>query len=189
MNSSSFINQYRAAFEKHWLGFLIWGIVLLALGFIAISAATFTTVLSVIFIGTLLFVGGIVMVIDAFTFWWKKGRGFFLVLISGLIYFLIGCIFIMNPIFASESLTLLLGVFYLVIGLFRLGFCAFARIPSWGWSLFSGLISLLLGLLILSNWPESSLFIIGLFVGIDLVFIGWTYIMTSLAARATANKI
>ena len=187
MDSSAFLKQYQSAFTQHWLKFFIWGIALVILGVIAISAATMTTFLSVVFLGALLFLSGLVVMIDAFSFWWRKWQGFFLILLSGLLYFILGIMLMSNPLLASVSLTLFLGIFYLVIGTFRVINSLFTKLPNWGWGLFSGLISFILGILILSNWPQSCLFIICLFVGIDLLFIGWSYIMTSLAARSLSR--
>jgi uncharacterized membrane protein HdeD (DUF308 family) len=187
--NSSFVNLYRADLSNHWLKFFIWGMVLVILGIIAISATTMTTLISVIFLGSLLVVAGMVMVIDAFSFWWNKWSGFFFVLISGLIYLLFGMMLINNPIFATESLTLFIGIFYLVVGVFRAISVLFSRVPNWGWGFFSAVIAILLGVLILSSWPQSGLFIIGLFVGIDLFFAGLFYMMTSLAARSLTNNL
>jgi len=71
-----------------------------------------------------------------------------------------------------------------IVGFFRMAYVLSTRVPNWGWGFFSGLLALLLGVLILSSWPQSGLFVIGLFVGIDLFFVGLAYIMTSLAARS-----
>lgn len=187
MMSFQFSPEYRASFAQHWLKFFMFGLVLVVLGIIAVSATTMTTLLSVIFLGSLLLMGGIILILDALSFWWNKWSGFFLILISGLIYLGLGIIMIANPVLASASLTLFLGIFYLVIGFFRIVTIAFTRMPNWGWGMLSGLLSFVLGILILSNWPQSGLFIIGLFVGIDLFFSGLAYIMTSLAARSFAK--
>ncbi len=172
------------AFGANWGRFLVWGIALVILGIIAISATTMTTLVSVLFLGFILLIGGIVIVIDAFSFWWHIWSGFFLLLLLGILYFIVGMMMVSSPILASISLTLFLGVFYLVIGVFRIIHSLSMRIPSWGWGVFSGIIAFILGILILTSWPQSGLYIIGLFVGIDLLFIGWTYIMAAIAARS-----
>lgn len=164
------------------LKLFIWGFLMILLGIIAIAHSTMTTLISVILLGTLLLIGGIVVIVDAFTFWWSHWRGFFLVLLSGILYTAAGLALIENPIFASVSLTLLLGAFYLIVGFFRVIFSATSGMARWGWGLFSGLIAIALGILILTNMPESGLFFIGLFIGIDLIFAGWAYIMIALAA-------
>lgn len=183
-------NYYRmsyldaAAVRRYWGGFFLWGLLLLILGIVAVSATVFTTMVTMVFLGVLILLGGVVIIVDAFSFWWGKWSGFFLHLIMGVLYVIFGFMLIENPILGSISITLLLGVFYLMLGIFRIIDSLSLKVLQWGWSFFSGLIALLLGILILANWPSSSLYIIGLFVGIDLIFIGWAYMMTALYARS-----
>lgn len=179
----------RLAFGKNWGFFLVWGILLVLLGAFAITATTVTTLISVVFLGFVILISGLVVIIDSFTFWWRKGSGFFFHIIIGLLYFIVGVMLVKSPLEGSISITLILGILYTVVGIFRLISSVSLRSPRWGWSFFNGIISLLLGILILSSWPASSLFIIGLFVGIDLLFTGWTYIMASIAARSLMNNV
>lgn len=176
-----------ASFKKKWSWFIVLGILLIILGLVAIAIAGFTTLVSVIFLGITLFFVGIGICIDAFHAWWGKWKGFTLHLIIGTVYLITGILLIKHPIFASISLTLLLGSFYLVVGIFRLFHFALIRWPNWGWGFFHGLISLILGILILSSWPALSLYIIGLFVGIDLLFLGWSYMMIGISARVLGS--
>jgi len=178
-NTFGVSSQHLEAFQKNRKWFFVWGIALIVLGALAVSFATFTTLLSVIVLAGLIFASGIVIIIDAFTFWWEKWSGFFLHLIMGLLYAIVGVMLLRSPVLASISLTLLLGVLYLMLGIFRIIYSLWFRLPRWGWSFFSGLLGLLLGVLILAEWPASSLFIIGLFVGIDLIVVGWVYVMAA----------
>lgn len=183
MNSSFGMSPRNMAYIGiHWGWFFFFGLVLMVLGLVAISAATFTTMISIIFLGVLLTIGGVVILLDTFRSWWKKWGIFAFHFVLGILYIVAGYYLINSPVLGSISITLLLGVFYTIIGLFRLISTAVWKTPRWGWGFFSGLISFLLGILILNNWPESSLFIIGLFVGVDLFVAGWTYMMVSLAA-------
>ncbi len=179
-----FPDMYRSAFAKNSGWFLFWGVLLAALGIVAVGAAAFTTLLTVVVLGFLLFIGGCIMLLDTFSFWRGKAGSFFVHLVFALLYLAVGIILMNNPVEGSVSLTLIIGVFYLVAGMYRLIFNTMIQMPRWGWGFFNGLISLLLGILILSSWPQSSLFIIGLFVGIDLFFAGMFYIMASFAARS-----
>ncbi len=174
-------------FSKNWLWLVIFGIALIILGLFAISAATLTTVISVILLGVLLLIGGIIEIIDAFSFW-RRTSGFVLHIIIGILYVIAGIILIDNPILGSVSITLFLGIFYVIVGLSRLFYSLSIRMTRWGWIFLNGLIALLLGILILENWPASSLVIIGLFVGIDLVFSGWAYAMMGIAAKSFAMQ-
>jgi uncharacterized membrane protein HdeD (DUF308 family) len=175
------------AFGKNWVWFFLWGIALIILGMAAIGAATFTTLLSIVFLGFIILLSGIVIILDSFTFW-RNRKGFVLHLLMGILYIVVGLMLINSPLAGSISLTLLLGFFYLALGLFRLYYSFSLRAPRWGWNFFNGLISTLLGMFILMSWPESSLYIIGLFVGIDLLFCGWAYIMASLGAKSILPK-
>lgn len=171
-----------SAFGQNWGVFLTWGIVLAVLGFIAISAAIATTVITVVILGILLMLGGIVLLFDTFTYWRHK-PGFALHIMIGLLYLFGGIALIVHPVESSVSLTLLLGVLFLILGVIRMFFSFSLRSPQWGWGFFNGLLTFVLGILILSNWPEASLFIIGIFVGIDLLFCGLAYIVAALSVR------
>lgn len=187
-NSLRLNNEELKSLTKKWGWFLGWGMLLVLLGIVAIGAASFTTLISVIFLGLLILMGGIVITIDTFNAWWGKWLGFLLHLMIGLLYLIVGALLIRHPVSASVSLTLLLGIFYIVIGIFRLIYAASTQGPKWGWGIFSGLISLLLGVLILNSWPASALYIIGLFIGIDLLFSGWSYVMLGLSAKSWLNN-
>lgn len=174
--------------RKNWGWFLFWGISLVILGLLAIGAAGFTTLISVFFLGVLIFVSGVVIIIDSFTFWRQHWGSFFLHLVMGALYLIGGFLLLKNPLIGAVTLTLILGVMYVVLGVFRIFSTTALQLPGWGWALFSGIITLILGLLILIHWPETSLFIIGLFVGIELLFIGWAYIMLSLSAHKFSKE-
>lgn len=169
--------------NKNWGWFVGFGIALIALGIFAIGAAALTTLISVVFLGVLLIIGGVVMLIDTFKAWSGSVGSFILFFLFSLFYLIAGILLIKHPVSAAVSITLLLAIFYMVVGVFRILGSLAMRLPHWGWGLFSGIIALALGILIMAHWPASSLFIIGLFVGIDLVFNGWTYVILGLAAR------
>lgn len=176
------------AFHKNWGWFLAWGIILIVLGGFAISYSVFTTLISIIFLGVLLAASGIIIIIDTFQFWWRKWGGFFIHLITGVLYFALGITLIKLPVLSSVSLTLLLSIFYIFLGIFRIIYSLSFRLPKYGWRIFNGILALILGILILVGWPLSGQFIIGLFIGIDLLICGWVYVMAALSARTLANK-
>lgn len=173
---------------KHPGLFLLWGIIIVILGIIAISVSVFTTLVSVLFLGFLLIFGSLVMIFDTFKTWRKDHKHFILFLVFSLLYLIVGIMLVKHPLLAAVSITLILGIFYLIVGIFRIIGSIALHLPHWGWSLVSGIIALILGLLILMHWPASSLIVIGLFVGIDLLFLGWTYIILALTVRKQ-NKL
>lgn len=178
------VPAHPASIRNNWAWYFTWGIILIILGIIAMSIAAFTTMVSVIFLGAVIAVGGVILLIDTFKFWWKRWDGFLLHLLTAILYLVLGIFLMQDPVFGAMSLTFLLGIFYLVVGLVRLIYGFSLKLSTWGWSVFNGLISVVLGFLILANWPASSLFIIGLFVGIDLVIAGWVYIMLAMTASS-----
>jgi uncharacterized membrane protein HdeD (DUF308 family) len=106
-----------------------------------------------------------------------------------LLYVAGGVYMTLHPTLAAVSLTLLLGAMFITVGLLR-AIMAFQLKPAkgWWWPLVSGLVSLVLGSLILAEWPQSGLFIIGLFIAIELIFNGWSYLFIALAARAAGKE-
>lgn len=183
-----FNDEHLVIFKKNWCQFMMLGIALVILGMIAISAATFTTMLSVVLLGFIIFLSGVVIVFDTVTFWRNTLSGFLLHLIIALLYLGVGLMLVIHPAQASISLTFVLGIFYIIAGVFRVGFYSAFQGPKWGWGWLNGVVTLLLGVLILTSWPLSGLFIIGLFVGIELLFSGWTYIAAALTARSFSNN-
>ncbi|MGE3320618.1 MAG: HdeD family acid-resistance protein [Candidatus Berkiella sp.] len=177
-------NFDKQSFGKNWGWFLAWGLLLLCLGFIAIGAAALTTLLSVIFLGVLFVLGGAVLIIDSVHFWRGKGKAFFINLLMGLLYLAFGIMLIINPLVGAATLTLVLAVLFVLLGLSRVIYALAMRFPQWGWMLISGILTLTLGILVAVGWPQSSLFIIGIFVGIDLIFGGWAYIMAAIVAKS-----
>ena len=113
----------------------------------------------------------------------RNWSSFFLNLILGILNFVGGAIMIAKPEVGALSLTLLLAAFFSAGGLIRIVTALAMRPHQWGWLLLNGIVTLLLGILIGLEWPLSSLWVIGMFVGIDLVLSGWSFIALALEAR------
>jgi uncharacterized membrane protein HdeD (DUF308 family) len=177
---SSGIDEVR----KHSTWFLVIGIALVILGMIAIGYAVEMTIVSVIFLGLLLIIGGIFEVIHGFSR--RQWSGFFINLLGGVLYAVAGVVMIAIPALAAVSLTLLIAIILIVAGLFRLVVAFSTPLHHRGWLILNGAISLLLGIMIWRSWPVSGLWVIGLFIGIDMIFDGWTEIMLALTARRLA---
>jgi len=186
MKKASRIDHF--TFSKYSGWFLTWGLLLLIVGVAAVSASMLTTVISIVLVGFALIVGGCIVVLDTITFWWRHWGGFFLHLLMAALYIGAGVLLIDSPLLGSISLTLMLGIFYVVLGFFRLLYSVSLRSPQWGWSTLNALVSLLIGGLILASWPTSGLFVIGLFVGIDLMFTGLVYIFSAFGTRSIVGS-
>lgn len=168
-------------FKNNWGWFLALGILLVILGILAAGASVFTTLLSVVLLGALLVVGGIAKII--YSIWLRRWSGFIPNLLVGILYAVVGAYTLMHPAASAVALTLLIAILFLISGIFRVASSLTLQFENWGWVLFSGLISIALGAMILAEWPESGLWVLGLFIGIDLIFAGWTWIFLSLGAR------
>ncbi len=123
-----------------------------------------------------------------YSFWQRHWGGFFLHLLNGILAGVVGVILIGNPAASALFLTLMLAMFFMAAGLFRIITSLAMRFPSWGWRLFNGSITLLLGILLWAQWPLSGLWAIGMFIGVDLIFSGWASVMLALAARSLPSR-
>ncbi len=161
------------------------GFFLIILGSIALTSVFWSTMASVVLFGALLVAAGSAMVLNAF---WSAGwKGFFGELVGGILAAVVGWFIITNPILGAASLTLLLALYFSVSGLFKIASAIIYHLEHWGWLLFNGVVSLALGLLILAQWPVASLWVLGMFLAIDLMVSGWTSVMLSLALRKTCK--
>jgi uncharacterized membrane protein HdeD (DUF308 family) len=170
--------------RKAWPLFLALGVVLTVLGVLAVGTALsgIATLATIFSFGILLVVGGVAQIATSFLA--RAWRGFFLHLLVGILYLVLGGLMIEHPSEAARGLTLMIAAAFLVGGLFRIAFSLAAeRFPGWGWVLGNGIVTLIMGILIWRGWPESSVWVIGLFVGIDLFSAGGAWVLLALALR------
>lgn len=171
------------ALREHWVWFLVLGIALVVLGSIAIGwacLATITIAATWIF-GFLLLGAGIGEIIHSFTV--GKWSGTLVHLLIGLLYGVVGFMMINDPLDSAITLTKIIAIFMVVAGLFRIVASLSHRFPGWPWVLLNGGITLLLGVLIYKNLPEAGLWFIGLYLGIDMILNGWSWIALAIALR------
>lgn len=172
--------------RKNWAWLLVLGIILLALGIIALLDSVLVTTVSMLFFGWILIIAGIVEGIQ--TFRHRRSGHLFLHVLNTILSIVVGIMLLLNPLTGALVLTLLLAIYFTVAGIFRIITAASIRVPGWGWALFNGIVTLILGILIWAHWPPTGLWIIGLFIGIDLIVVGWSQIMTAIAARALPKE-
>ena len=179
------IGDLRSAMRSHWKLFLIEGVVLLILGTAAIVVPPLASVVVSIFLGWLFIVGGIVGLVA--TIAGRGAPGFWWSLVSAIIAIVAGALLIGWPVGGALSLTLVLTAFLIADGILTIFFAIEHRrqlSQRWGWLLFNGIIDLLLAAVIVWAFPGSALWILGLIVGIDLIFGGWSLIAMAFAARS-----
>lgn len=170
--------------REHRAWFSIWGLVLIVLGWIALGSSLVATLVSVIFLGWILIIGGLAAIIHGLMR--RQWQGFFLNLLAGLLYAVAGLLMVTHPAMAAVTLTLLIAMLLIVAGTFRL-FVAFSLpLHHRAWLVVNGIVAIVLGALIWSSWPVSGLWVIGLFIGIDLIFDGWIEVMLAMVAGRVA---
>jgi uncharacterized membrane protein HdeD (DUF308 family) len=169
--------------QKGWRWLLGLGILLVVLGILLILAPVVGTLAIDLLVGWFLIFGGVAQVVQAFTV--KAWRGFALALASGILYAGVGVLLVFFPLAGAQALTFLLAAFLLIEGIVRIGMALRVRPDQgWGWLLFGGIVTVILAVMIWGHWPSSALWVIGLLVGINLLFSGWSLIMLANAARA-----
>ncbi|HVT27707.1 MAG TPA: HdeD family acid-resistance protein [Lacipirellulaceae bacterium] len=173
------------ALHKQWWCFLLLGILLIVFGTVCIVDPLIGSIASVLFLGFVLLAGGITQIISSV--WAGKWSGMLLHLLMGLLYIIVGYMIIDRPGISMAVVTTFIVVFLIVAGLFRIVSSLVIRFHGWGWVLLNGLITLILGLIIQRQMPEASLWVIGLFVGIELIFNGWAWVMLSFGLRRVGS--
>jgi len=185
-SGESLLQEGLESLSDNWGWVFASGIAFVILGGIALSYSALATLASVFVLGWVLVFAGIFEAMHAFKI--PRWSGFLLELLGAILYLVVGVLMVARPETGAVSLTLLIGAFFLASGLFRIVAAATIRPSSWGWLLMNGLVTLLLGLLILVEWPASGLWVIGMFLGIDLIFNGTWLVMLALGVRKVGRE-
>lgn len=168
---------------QYWGWFLAFGIGLLVLGIAAVVRSVTATIASMLFFGWLLLLGSGIEIAQAVIV--GHWAGFFQHLLAAILFGVTGLILLTRPLISAEVLTVFMAMFFLVGGLFQLIDAIAVAFPGWGWHAADGIITFVLGLLVIAEWPASGLWVIGLFLGIDLILYGCAWIALALGLRAT----
>jgi len=169
---------------QYWGWFLAFGIGLMVLGIAAVVRAMTATIVSMLFFGWLLvFACGIEIAQAIVVGHWA---GFFHHLLAAILFGVVGVLIVSRPLLSAEVATVVVAVFFLIGGLFELVGSLWVALPGWGWQVADGLITFVLGILVLAQWPASGLWVIGLFIGIDLIFYGAAWIALAAGLRGSA---
>lgn len=174
--------------SRNWGWLLALGILFVILGTIGLGMTFTLTVASVLFFGVLMLVGGGAQLVQAFQ---DKGwKSVIWHVLIALLYIGAGIIVVRNPVGASLLLTAMLAGALVAVGVVRIIMAFQLRGDSgWVWLLLGGIVTLLLGLMIFSKWPVSGLWVIGLFVAIEMIVNGWSYVAIALAARRAGKAV
>ena len=160
------------------------GIVYLVAGLVALSSVAFAAAVTVFLVGVMMIVAGVAEVINAFQL--KSWGKFLLWMLLGALYIVAGILTFENPLLTAKLLTLMLGAFLVASGIAKiiLAFSMKAG-PPWIIVALAGVVTLLIGLVIVAQWPVGSLYILGIFLAVDLIFtgVGWISIGLGLKPR------
>jgi len=186
MTTSALVLEFNALRHK-WGWLLVLGLSMVILGTVALIIAPAATLGTVLVLGWLLVVSGVVEAIQAFRV--RKWTGIFLHLIGGVLGILVGLLIVTHPVAGALVWTLLFASFFTAIGLFRLVAAIRLKFPNWGWAAFDGAVTLVLGTLLWIDWPGSGLWFLGFAVGVSLLLRGWSYVMFAIAVRSVPMTV
>lgn len=173
--------------QASWGWLLALGIAMILLGIACVVADVTATFATVVVFGWFLLFSGIVALVHAFRV--ATWGGFLLYLLSALLRGFTGYWMIRYPTAGAVGLTLVIASFFVVGGAFRAVGSGMMRYPRWGWSLFSGIVSVVLGVMLLRQMPVSSLWFIGFAVGIDMILEGASLVSFATALRRVPESI
>jgi uncharacterized membrane protein HdeD (DUF308 family) len=174
--------QALAPLRAKWGWIVALGAVYVVAGVVALGSVVSATAATVLIVGAMMIVSGVAEVINALQV--KTWGRFLFWLALGILYIVAGFVAFENPLLTAVWLTLILGAALVASGVVRifLGFNMQHGSP-WIWVVVSGGITLLLGLIILAHWPVSSLWTLGIFLGVDLVFAGASWVGVGMGLR------
>ncbi len=174
----------KVALHAHWKFFLVQGILMIILGLVAVALPNLATLAVELFVGWLFVIGG---VLRALSVWRARALpGYWWSLLTALLALVLGLLLILRPLEGVLTLTIVLVVLFIFegIGAILIALEFRPHLRHWGWTLFSGLVDLLLAALIWGGWPSTAVWAIGLLVGINMVFFGVSLLMAAVAARS-----
>jgi len=162
--------------RKRLMGY---GILSIIFGFIGLYMSTIMTMTTILILGIFMLLVGVVFLVEAFSS--PEWQGKLLNLGLSILYIGAGAITITNPIATAVWFTLFLAVFLGMIGVLRIimAFQIKSRTRAWVWVAFGGVLNILLGVLVYMGWPESGLWVIGMFISIELIIHGFNAIVLS----------
>ena len=169
-----------------WGWFVALGIAHIVLGSACILGAVTATLVTVLAFGWLLLAAAVLALIQAFRT--RTWGGFFLCLLSALLRGVTGYLLVRYPLAGEMSLTLILASFFIVGGVFRAIGAGTLQFPQWGWAVVSGIVSVALGVMLLMQLPVTSMWFIGLAIGIDFILDGVSFVALGTAVRSVPSS-
>ena len=180
--------EIKTALGKSWKLLLTAGIISVVLGAIAIIVPPLASVTITYLVGILLLIGAVAFVAEAISRG-STGHRIWSALLA-VLYVFAGVWLIINPVSGTITLTWILAIFFLLIGVLRLiaGIASRGKVPNAGWTIINGVLSILIAVLVIGDLPSSAAWAIGLLVGIQLLFDGIALIATAMAGKQLAES-
>ncbi|MCX6411557.1 MAG: DUF308 domain-containing protein [Actinobacteria bacterium] len=180
--------EIKTALGKSWKLLLTAGIISVVLGAIAIIVPPLASVTITYLVGILLLIGAVAFVAEAISRG-STGHRIWSALLA-VLYVFAGVWLIINPVSGTITLTWILAIFFLLIGVLRLiaGISSRGKVPNAGWTIINGVLSILIAVLVIGDLPSSAAWAIGLLVGIQLLFDGIALIATAMAGKQLAES-
>ncbi|MEU9852743.1 DUF308 domain-containing protein [Streptomyces sp. NPDC047974] len=168
-----------------WLAAL--GVILVICGVVGLVYTGVATLTSMWLFGWLLLVGGLVGLLQAYG---SRGTSYFwLAAVVAAVNLAAGCVVLRHPEGTAEALTMFAALLFLTGGVFRLVGSVVTRGPQFGWTLLQGAFGVLLGVLVLFDWPDSSRYVIGCFFSLALLFDGLGLIAIGVGGRRIVGMV
>ena len=167
--------------RSHWWWFLLLGSLLLVCGTLALAFPFIASKVAIDVLSIVLLVAGVATLVGSF--WTGKWSGFLVHLLVGILYLAAGFVVSERPLFSILLVTAYVAVTFMVMGIFRILAAMVLRFPQWGWTLLNGCVTFLVGLVIFRHLPVDAPWVIGLLVGLEMLFSGWAWIMLSLVIK------
>lgn len=180
----------RAAIRRHWILFMIPGVLMVILGLLAAAAPIMATLFVETFAGWMFLTGGFVGLAALFTA--KDVPGFVWTLLGAVLAILIGAFLVWRPLVGVLTLTIALAGYFAAHGITQIVTAIAHRdvvVPSWPWMAVSGVADLILAAIVVAGWPGTSVWVLGLLVGISLALSGAALVMTAVTCRAVDEVV
>ena len=180
--------EIKTALGKSWKLLLTAGIISVVLGAVAIIVPPLASVTITYLVGILLLIGAVAFVAEAISRG-STGHRIWSALLA-VLYVFAGVWLFINPVSGTITLTWILAIFFLLIGVLRLiaGIASRGKVPNAGWTIVNGVLSIVIAVLVIGDLPSSAAWAIGLLVGIQLLFDGFALIATAMAGKKLAES-
>ena len=172
--------------RSNWGWFLALGLLLVVCGTLAIAGPLFATAIAIDFLAAVLLVAGVATIVTAF--WAGRWSGLLVQLLFGVLYVVAGFVITERPLMSTLIVTIFLAVMFIIGGAFRMLAALLIRFPQWGWALLNGAVTAVLGVIIYRHLPFDALWVVGLLVGVEMLFAGWTWIMLAFVIRSLPEE-